>query len=262
MSRSWSSLHDKLRRLRALDQTCQVFGADRHEYQLRPLASPAALETKEHTLGTSLPPALRRFYMKMGDGGAGPKYGMWSLDTMRTYRPAEPYPGVAHYRQQADVDDTGYFEVSHDVLRGLLALIPAGCGHEVCVVSTGPAEGQIVHVSLDGFVHEADTDLMGLYEQWLDENIAALERVDALLDTDRSLQEIDETITEEFGRHDAHDLAVSRIGAEKPAALFGSGTTRRYHAASQMPWYRKQVAEYRGTHASNDSSSSSVGRSE
>lgn len=202
---TWTAIQNKIDRLRALDRTCQVFGADAHEYRLHPTASAADIEAAETRLGTSLPKALRTFYTTLGNGVAGPKYGLLPLEKVRAYRPDQPYPGVDYFKTVAEqehrgVDEEGYFEIPYDALQGLLCVIREGCGHKLCLVSSGEDAGTLVHVSVDGFVHEESYGLRALYEQWLNRNIAALERVDALLDTTLSLDDIDETLKQEFGR--------------------------------------------------------------
>jgi hypothetical protein len=71
---------DRLDALRRMDPDNSRFGAAAHRYELnQPLAEPqvAAFEAQH---GVTLPQAYRTFLLDVGDGGAGPFYGIFRLD--------------------------------------------------------------------------------------------------------------------------------------------------------------------------------------
>ncbi len=73
-------IRTKLERLRAADSSFSVFGSDAHQYRLRPPLPPEALSDLEKHLGVQLPDEYRLFVAQLGDGGAGPYYGLIPLD--------------------------------------------------------------------------------------------------------------------------------------------------------------------------------------
>jgi hypothetical protein len=240
---------DKLGRLKAIDRQCQAFGADTHRYLLRPCLAATAIEGVERRMGVALPPALRRFYTEAGDGIAGPYYGLRPAAKLTGYRPSASYPGVAVFRQVAAAegmpsDEGGYFEMTHEALAGLLSIIDEGCGHEVCLIATGPQTGNVVHVSADGYVVETEATLIDLYTEWLDREIERFETVRALMSAGKTFAQIRDEMVVRFQEYNAGDRIVSVADVPKPAVLFGEGNHRIYHGATQDPWYENILKDW------------------
>ncbi|MFE2746684.1 HEAT repeat domain-containing protein [Streptomyces scopuliridis] len=115
----------------------------------------------------------------MGDGGAGPAYGLLTLaDTYDTV--SDSFAG--HLLEPSPfVPDTLYAEGwwdgfwgpddRPDPLQGTLAMVHHGCTGYTQLVVTGPGRGRIVNVDLNGvpapYVLE-DPDFLSWYERWLD----------------------------------------------------------------------------------------------
>jgi len=59
--------------------TSDVFGAEAHHFNLNPEVNEAVLATFERTHGVHLPSDYRAFLMSVGNGGAGPFYGVFPL---------------------------------------------------------------------------------------------------------------------------------------------------------------------------------------
>ena len=57
-----------------------LFGSDSHEYRLGPPLSERGLAECEERLGVQVPTEYRLFVTRIGHGGAGPYYGLFSLD--------------------------------------------------------------------------------------------------------------------------------------------------------------------------------------
>jgi hypothetical protein len=70
---------DKIDRLRALDQDFSVFGSVHHRYELNPPVASELLAAVEAQIGVPLPADYREFITSIGDGGAGPSYGLMRL---------------------------------------------------------------------------------------------------------------------------------------------------------------------------------------
>ena len=248
-------LREKLERLAALDRTRQVGGASRHRYRLGDPAAPGDITLATKRLGVVLPDQVVQFYVRVGNGGAGPYFGLRPLAKIESLRCGDPYPGLETFHRIAEeegepLDEEGYFEVPRETICGLLAIADIGCGHELCVVATpGESEldaGQVVTVSLDGCIAEHGRGFLEEYEGWLDHNLNSFEEIERLIRSDLSMEEIYQHMVDHFRRYDGRDLVVSRLGIPKPVELFGDDETgRRYHGASQFPWYQKQLDDHR-----------------
>jgi hypothetical protein len=74
-------LGDMLRRLRAADTRLRVFGSEEHRYRLGPTLSESELAAFESANRICLPDDYRRFLAVVGNGGAGPFFGLERLST-------------------------------------------------------------------------------------------------------------------------------------------------------------------------------------
>src|SRR5262245_59586756 len=83
-----------LHRLRAADTGLRVFGSEQHRYRLGPVLSEAELVAFERDNAIRLPEDYRRFLSAVGNGGAGPFYGLEPLSTFG-HDLSRPFPFVA-----------------------------------------------------------------------------------------------------------------------------------------------------------------------
>ena len=186
----WTRAVEKLDVLRGLDRGRTVFGASQHQYDLRPPATEEQLASIERMLGVALPPGLRAFYLTVGDGGAGPDYGLMPAAELKRRKPASAYPGIEALRAlggrtQAQPPEPTRAVLSPSRLSGLVTIQTAGCGIFAAVVCTGDV-GRIVHYDEDG-ISETDDTLVGWYERWLDDEIARLALVARMRDEGATL---------------------------------------------------------------------------
>jgi hypothetical protein len=244
----WEESKKKIEQLAALDKQRQVFGASNHDYHLYNTLTEDDIATFEDWLGARFPEELRAFYREVGNGVAGPHYGLLEAHSVRGYRPAEPYTEAATLRGMSgdgSESTSEYFEISHDQITGLIVTIEAGCGHEICLVTTGARAGEVVHVSLEGYVQETGENLVQTYNEWLDRELGKFDLVVGLMRSGATLEEINAAVNEKYESYDAEDVIVSIADVEKPAELFGTGGSRIYHGATQTPWYESVLREWR-----------------
>jgi hypothetical protein len=74
-----AELHQLVNRLRTADQSCRVFGSDRHRHRFGPALPSARAKAFESAHSINLPPDYRCFLTTIGNGGAGPYYGLAPL---------------------------------------------------------------------------------------------------------------------------------------------------------------------------------------
>jgi hypothetical protein len=75
-----AKIRDGLRFLRKADSRLIVFGADSHKYRLRRCIDEAKILEFEERFSIRLPDDYRVFLTELGNGGAGPFYGILGLD--------------------------------------------------------------------------------------------------------------------------------------------------------------------------------------
>ena len=145
---------DRLDFLRRTDPGFTRFGSAGHRYLLnQPLTEPevTAFEARH---GVSLPEDYRAFLLEVGDGGAGPFYGIFRLD--RSDLPARydddllpgflagTFPHTLPWNELGDRSpeaEDEYFDPAQ--IRGSLNLSHQGCGYMVRLVLNGPRRGTL-----------------------------------------------------------------------------------------------------------------------
>ncbi|MFI0453577.1 SMI1/KNR4 family protein [Actinomadura sp. 6N118] len=130
------------------DPVLEAFGASTHRYRLNPPLPEADLVSFETRHGVRLPSEYREFLLQVGNGGAGPYYGLFPLDD---YPPLEalpsehtdflstPFPHTQAWNPPYDAP--GYEDDVHVI--GSLPIVHEGCGYIVRLVVSGPERGKL-----------------------------------------------------------------------------------------------------------------------
>jgi len=194
-----------LSRLEREDPNRKIFGAASHRYQLNPAIDVEALARREQELGITLPSPYRAFLTELGNGGAGPSYGVFpfeggdSEDYTKYGNLAQPYAytrahnptGLIDDGEDEDDDDDDddendedpkqrYWEAFDD--RGALYICHHGCGSRSMLIVSGPARGQVWsdNVADDGGyspkldAHGSVCTFASWYLAWLEQSLAKL----------------------------------------------------------------------------------------
>src|SRR5262245_52278412 len=133
-------LGEMLRRLRAADTGFRVFGSDQHRYRPGPTLSEGELAAFESANRVRLPEDYRRFLAVVGNGGAGPLYGLESLSTFgRALSRPFPLPAAAHTLTDGELDRLP----DRDEYPGILEFCHQGCAIYSYLVVNGPTYGTI-----------------------------------------------------------------------------------------------------------------------
>lgn len=161
-------------RLLPQSQRAQVFGASKHQFLFNPVASAAQVIAWETQNQLSLPEGYRRFILEIGDGGAGPCYGIRQGFTPNPLSVSADEVRLCHLPsvfvtsetlnelpEPTDEDDMPH-------LRGNLMLFEIGCGAEGVLVMNGPMRG---HVCLTGYSDclsgfDSPSLFLDYYEAW------------------------------------------------------------------------------------------------
>jgi hypothetical protein len=172
--------------LRSLNQLAtgsqQVFGAEEHRFRLNGVLSEAQVAAFEKLHSVVLPPDYRHFLLKVGDGGAGPYYGVFPLGkmddgfAMKSWQESDgfignlskPFPlreawndrsglpsatlaesNPPEYERQFEAFEEEYFDPR--LSDGAFPICHMGCGLRIWLVVAGEQAG---HLWLDGRADE------------------------------------------------------------------------------------------------------------
>ena len=183
MDASFDAILDGLERLRTAKRQPNVFGAESHGFELNPSLPESAVEKFEAKHRIRLPEDYRSFLINLGNGGAGPFYGVFKLGEMddsfdfQKWKEGDgfvgvlskPFPHAAPWNdlpaEPEETDDEEEYEKAleafdavywnPDNVNGAIPLCHEGCAYRDWLVVTGREAGQLWH--------DARTDPAGLW---------------------------------------------------------------------------------------------------
>lgn len=184
-----ANIKEKLDHIRGNGLGKAVFGAGSHKYQMNSPATEEEVKAFQDSVGVQLPSAYRAFILEIGNGGAGPYYGMHPLGTRDFLddlediaKPSPLIPGMTEaewdeftwWSEDNELANEVYNEKYNSLFHGLLPVGNQGCACHHLLVVTGPFKGRIVNfsqdISLPQFAY--DDHFLDWYERWLDKIIA------------------------------------------------------------------------------------------
>lgn len=214
MTFDFEAIKVDLTRLREAKKRPNVFGADSHEYKLNPPLSAAAIRRFEKKHDCVLPLDYKRFLLEVGNGGAGPYYGLFKLgemdapigDDYQKWKENDgligdlsiPFPltvawndltgepeynedNEEEYDQQVELFEQLYWRTGN--VNGAIPICHLGCASRQWLVITGPEAGNVWcddRADMRGLSPLTASGKMRVtfyewYRGWLDEAIAKLD---------------------------------------------------------------------------------------
>ena len=201
MNQQLQRIQEKLAQLKVFDAKNQLFGAQRHQYQLNPPLSMDAIRQFEAQYHVILPLEYVSFLTELGNGGAGPFYGLEPFERAifvdldypnptNLLAPNLPFPHHQAWNEvfvptcDEEEDEAEferqYFEFHRHQMDGVLAISNFGCGVSINLVVNGTEYGYIWTDDRgnDGGIypsHELENlekvTFLDWYELWLDNSL-------------------------------------------------------------------------------------------
>ena len=194
-------IKDKLNILKEADLDYEIFGSGTHEYNLNPTKTEEELIKFETENQITLPEEYREFFLYVGNGGAGPYYGLeplehgrevdldyisgkYLLDLSKPFQFTEPWNV-----EFEETDDDNYEEIEQQKIEkyydnkfsnGLLRISNFGCGVRINIVVNGKEKGNIWvddRTNGNGIFPDPYFDInekitfLDWYELWLDKSL-------------------------------------------------------------------------------------------
>ncbi len=148
------SLHDSLKQInRGLARIREFRPLWKDEYSANPVLTPQEVASFEKKHSCRLPEGYREFLLQVGDGGAGPVWGLSRLgEHFSSYDHQEecfiddvdlslPFPHLEPWNDGDCPDDGAYFSEAH--VAGSLMILDRGCALSARLVLNGPCRGEI-----------------------------------------------------------------------------------------------------------------------
>jgi hypothetical protein len=180
----------KLGELSNLDKQFAIFGSATHQYQLGQTLNEEEIIQIEAQNNIFLSTEYRSILKHLGNGGAGCGYGLEPL-TLKNISP--PYIGTEKLLRNWKGSKMDLNMVDLDEISGYIKLFDYGCGMETCLIVSGYELGDLIFFDCDGrFEKIKDKNVIDIYEDWLDESINILKRVEVKLN-EMTLQDVIES---------------------------------------------------------------------
>lgn len=235
--------------LRSLDRNFRVFGTRRqffrwrryrghgHCYRFNRTISDSAVESLERRLGHKLPDDYREFITQIGDGGAGPNYGLKPIaDAVCSVDLATPFPWSSEVVRMTDSEENLWASKP-----GVLEISEWGCGGADFLVVNGSARGSVWgDFSTEGLpLSPTNESFLDWYVDWAKRCIETIRR-EPLIAQIRIGMSVDEVrtilgtdICDKWVVDDRFPDAVSLISFTNTNASFEIGPDRKVKKINQ-----------------------------
>jgi hypothetical protein len=196
----YAAIRATVDRIRASPHSGRVFGASLHRFEFNPVLTEDGVSCFESRFRVRLPTEYRRFLTEVGNGGAGPCYGLfpvgmvnegddhvpWERADWLVGDPSLPFPHTGEWNTEFDPDEEGVSDEafaaaeaanwSPALVSGAIPICHRGCGLRDWLVVSGPLAGEVWHdarvdwgglrpVSVDG----RRGSFLSWYQRWLEE---------------------------------------------------------------------------------------------
>lgn len=186
-----AELRELLNKAKEMDANFKQFGADAHKYQWNPPASLEEVEDFEQKIGVRLPEEYRSFLLLAGNGGAGPYYGLFSLQKVLYWlesdidpkKEAVLYPGIEipqeEYEEEYECDqildeeeqENDREPETESWLQGCIPIGSQGDSYFMYLLVSGPNRGRVVYVEseMTYVFFPREQGFLAWYKRWLRE---------------------------------------------------------------------------------------------
>jgi hypothetical protein len=236
----WAEVRELLAELASLDRQGCAFGARRHRHRFNPVATAAEVALHAERIGLPQPEQLSWVYRHVGDGGAGPHYGLAPLAQL-----SRPPPGIARLAAaaKARMSARGSAFVDAPSVAQLLVIGDAGCGQDVCIFARGARCGSVIVLSEEGQELETSPSLDAFYLHWLARLLPPFRAMKALVQGELPLDELLQACDERAGfeRYALPPLDVLASVIDLEMGDF----PRIADADARHLWYRRRLEDWR-----------------
>ena len=206
------SIRHNLGRCRDAKRRPNVFGSDSHQFKLHAPLKPSLVSTFETRHKIQLPEDYKRFITEIGNGGAGPYYGIFKLGEMDDcfdHKPwkendgfigvlSEPFPhtkawnDVPPYPEEQDDEDAYEAELqafdeiywNPKQVNGAIPVCHQGCAYRNWLVVTGVEAGNVwedLRVDQKGLLpvkikRKRRVTFLEWYDDWLQQAVSKLSK--------------------------------------------------------------------------------------
>lgn len=183
------AVKEKLSTLKEKDKDFRVFGSSRHRYELSAPLPETQIESFEKENHLKLPADYRAFLTEIGNGGAGPFYGIFKFE--KAFAGCKPNE-IFKWKSDASVKfhEDSDFDEWHDHRRGVIEICEQGCGTYNFLVVNGSSYGEVWTDCFDELFPE-NISFSKFYNHWLDRNLKRINNIPLLKSVKKGMTKIE-----------------------------------------------------------------------
>ncbi len=162
-------LQELVKQAGMVDKNRKVFGSEKHNYQLNPVIALSEVRAYEQKHNIKLPSEYVFFITQVGNGGAGPHYGIYGINIAKDYlyytKSGTPFLSSKLTEDMwaeklapmddEDCPDEIFDQIEEEILQGTTSIGTQGCSYETLAIAEGTEENRIFYIN-----HEWDTEAM------------------------------------------------------------------------------------------------------
>ena len=182
-------LQELVKQAGLVDKNRKVFGSEKHDYQLKPVISLSEVQAYEQKHNIKLPSEYVFFITQVGNGGAGPFYGIYGIHIAKDYlyytKSGTPFLSSKLTKdvwaeKLAPMDDDNcpdeiFDQIEEEILQGTTSIGTQGCSYETLAIAEGAEENRIFYINNDwdteGMPFDTKTTFLEWYENFFKEII-------------------------------------------------------------------------------------------
>lgn len=165
------------------DPGYRIFGSETHKYKFNPPADIEDVRRFEKKYNIKLPESYVTFLTLVGNGGAGPFYGLYSLEQLEHYNEYLMQDNSIDtfidknltidkwnkavkmlYESNNEVEDEDFW---NRITKGALVIGTQGCSFDTLLMCSGSELGKIVYIDWNIFCDNPPSLTGQTFEEWL-----------------------------------------------------------------------------------------------
>lgn len=174
-------LRDLVQKASLADPERKVFGASSHQYKLNPVLPLEDVQAYQEKYHVELPSEYVFFITEVGNGGAGPYYGIYPLNIDEPGVENVGAPFITSHltenqwvgklqpicgEDREDCSDALYEQIEAEIQRGTYAVGTQGCTYESIVVVSGPEANRIFYIDVGWNYENVPYDTGMTFLEW------------------------------------------------------------------------------------------------
>lgn len=210
-------LRDLVQKASLADPERKVFGASSHQYKLNPVLPLEEVQAYQEKYHVELPSEYVFFITEVGNGGAGPYYGIYPLNIDKPGIENVGAPFITSHltenqwvgklqpicgEDKENCSDELYEQIEAEIQQGTYAVSTQGCTYESIAVASGPEANRIFYIDIGWNYENVPYDTGMTFLEWYENFFLEIISGNRMDSYGTRIIKTEQELIEEFGRTD------------------------------------------------------------